>query len=398
MPVVPILVRRRTFAAALACLAFVLIGWSGLLVPSLAREVEDGFVQTDVGLGFFYFATAVAYAMGSVLGGMATERVGRRTILVLAAALHGVGLVAQGVTGAWTVFVIAGVVRSMGAGALDGGTNGLVIDLYGDSRGRALNIAHLFFALGALGAPFLLAVRGAVGLPWEAVVVATGLASIPLAVALAVTDLADGRARPGRAPGGLRSSMLALPLVVLAVAIGCYVAGEIGVSNWLVRFLAAAPGGLATSALGLYWAGLMVGRLVAARFADRFDHVRLAIAASLAAAVALVAAVVAPSLGLSIALFAVVGFASGPIYPLIMAIGGERFPDRASAMSGILSAAAVLGSVVYPPLMGVLSVTVGLPVAMVGTAIVMAACAVALVIVGRMPASAAALPSATGGR
>lgn len=383
---IPVLIRNRPVAFALGCAGMALIGWAGLVVPALAREVEDGFGQTDVGLGLFYLVTSVAYAAASMLGGMVTERAGRRTVLSLAAALLGIGLIAQGLTGAWPVFVVAGLVRSVGAGAIDGGVNGLVIDLYAEARGRRLNLAHLFYSLGALGAPFLLAARGLAGVPWQAVVVVSGAVALPLAVAMAVTDLADGRARPSRAVGGRRSSLLALPLLVLAVGIACYVACEIGVSNWLVRFLAAAPGALATSALGLYWAGLAAGRLAAARFADRFDHVRLAIACSLVTGAAIVGAVAVPSLAVSIAMFAVAGFASGPIYPLIVAVGGERFPDRAAAVSGVIVAASVVGAVVYPPLMGVLSVTVGLSVAMLGTAAVAAVCAGSLVIVGRMPA------------
>ncbi len=388
--VIPILLRSRSTAFAFGCWSFVLIGWSGLLVPSLAREVEGGFRQTDVGLGLFYFVTALAYAGGSVLGGIATERVGRRAILSLAVALLGLGLIAQGMTGDWDVFVIAGVVRSVGSGAIDGGGNGLVLDLFRGNRGGRLNLLHLFFSLGALGAPFLLAARGVVGLSWQAVIVGTGVVALPLAGALVFTDLADGRARPDRGHGGQRSSLLALPLVVLAVAIGCYVASEIGVSNWLVRFLAAAPAATATSALGLFWAGLTAGRFVASRVADRFDHIRLGIAAALTAGTALGFAVLVPSLGASIVLFVVVGFASGPIFPLIVAIGGERFPDRAAAVSGVMVAASVVGAVVYPPLMGVMSVTVGLPVAMLGTAVVCIGCAAALAVVGRMPAPGAA--------
>ena len=382
---IPILFRQRSAAFVLGCWGFVLIGWSGLIVPALAREVEDGFSQTDVGLGFFYFVTAIAYAAGSIVGGMATERGGRRLILSSAVALLGVGLIAQGLTGDWTAFIVFGVLRSVGAGAIDGGGNGLIIDLYQGARGGRLNLLHLFYSVGALGAPFLLAARGLMGLTWQAVIIGSGLIALPLAVALVFTDVADGRARPHLATGGQRSSLLAIPLLVLAVAIGCYVACEIGVSNWLVRFLAAAPAATATSALGLYWAGLAVGRLVGSRVADRFDHLRLAIVAALACAVALIGAVLVPSLGASIALFAVVGFASGPIYPLIVAVGGERFPDRAAAVSGLIVAASVVGAVVYPPLMGVMSVTVGLPVAMIGTAVVVAACAGALAIVGRMP-------------
>ena len=383
---IPTLIRRRSFAAGLGCAAFLLIGWSGLLVPSLTREIEDSFGQTDVGLGLFYFVAAAAYAAGSVLGGMATERIGRRPVLVLAATLHAAGLVGLGLAPGWSAIMAAGVVRSLGAGGIDGGVNGLFVDLFGKSRGRALSFVHLFYALGAVGAPFLLAFRTSLGLSWQLVVVATGVATVPLGLFLTVTDLVDGRRYAETESKAGQSSVLVLPLGLLAVAIGCYVAFSNGVSNWLVRFLASAPGGIATLALSLFWAGLMAGRLVSAYIADRFDHAKLATAAAAATSAAVLAAVLAPTLELAIVLFAVAGFTAGPVYPLIMAIGGERFPGRSAAMSGILSAAAIGGSLAYPPLMGVISVTAGLPTAMAGTAVFGACAAVALVIVGRMPA------------
>jgi fucose permease len=392
--VIPVLLRQRSVAFALGCWSFVLIGWSGLLVPSLAREIEDVFGQTDFGLGVYYFITAVAYAAGSVLGGIATERLGRRAILSISAALLGVGLAAQGFTGTWVAFTIAGIVRSVGSGAIDSGGSALIIDMFEDARGSRMNLLHMFFSIGAFGAPFIIAGRELVGLSWEAVVIVTGLTALPLAALLAVTDLADGRARHHRARGGQRSSLIALPILVLAVAIGCYVASEVGVSDWLVRFLESAPGGVATSALGLFWVGLALGRLVASRFADRVEHVRLAIGASVLSGAALIGAVVVPSLPASIALFTLVGFAMGPVFPLIVAIGGERFPDRAAAVTGVITAGAVVGAIVYPPLMGALSVTVGLPVAMLGTAVVSFACAGALAIVGRMPVPAVEVPVA----
>ena len=58
---------------------------------------------------------------------------------------------------------------------------------------------------------------------------------------------------------------------------------------------------------------------------------------ALVAAISLVAAVLVPSLPASIVLFGVVGFAFGPVYPLIMAVGGDRFPTRSAAVSGFLS-------------------------------------------------------------
>ena len=107
-------------------------------------------------------------------------------------------------------------------------------------------------------------------------------------------------------------------------------------SSWLVRFLDSASNDVATTTLGLFWAGLAVGRLLASRVADRFPPVAFAGTCALVAAVALIGAVAAPTLPLSIAMFALCGLAFGPVYPMIMAIGGALYPNRIAAVTGAL--------------------------------------------------------------
>jgi fucose permease len=374
---------RPAAAGVLGCLAFLLIGWSGLLVPSLIRSVREAFGQTDAGIGLWYFVYAVAYAAGSFGGGIATERLGRRTVLASSAALLVLGLLGLGLAPGWGLFLAAAVPMGIGAGAVDGGVNGLFLDLFRAARGRALNTLHLFFSLGALGAP--LAVGGLVGsgLAWQAIVVGTAVAAVPVAVLFALVRMPGGRHAAGAVPAGQQRNRLSAPLVLLAVGIAFYVASEVGVSNWLVRFLDRAPLEVATSSLALFWAGLTLGRLAGARLADRFDHLGFTIASVSVMSVALVAAILVPSLPLSIALFGLTGFASGPVFPMIIAIGGERYPDRSAAVSGFLAGCAVAGSVVYPPVMGFLSVSVGLTVAMLGNVVLGVLCAAALVLVGR---------------
>jgi fucose permease len=375
------LVRRRGALGLLGYSSFVLIGWSSLLVPSLIRQIEHDFQQTDAGLGLFYFISAVLYASGSLGGGLATERLGRRTVLGLAALLHGVGLLALAMAPSWPLFLLAAVPSSLGAGGIDGGVNGLFLDVYRTGRGRALNRLHLFFALGALIAPLVVGRLVDAGVAWETLVLATSVPALAIAAGFAITDVPSGR----HAGGDARTRLgLQVPLILLAVAVSCYVASEVGVSAWLVRFLEAAPLAVATTALSLFWGGLTLGRLVASRYGDRFDHRRFAIVATAVASVALVLAVLVPSLPLSIALFGVCGFAFGPIYPMIMAVAGDRFPDRSAAVSGFLGASAIAGAVIYPPVMGFLSVTVGLAWAMLGAAALGIGCAGALLLVGRI--------------
>ena len=378
--------RSRDLAALLGCAGLLLVGFSSLLAPALIRSIEADFGQTDAGMGIWFLANSIGYVTGSMGGGFLTERIGRRVVLSLGALLMAAGLVALGTVPTWELALAAAIPLGIGGGVLDGGSNGLILDLYPTSRGRALNLLHLSFSLGALASPLVAGQLVERGVAWQAVVLGTAVLALPLAVLYAVTQLPSGRHRRVAGTSRIRVG-LAWPLVALAVAIGCYVASEVGVSNWLVRFLESASVGLATSALALFWGCLALGRLASARWSDRFDHARFAAVAAIVSAVALLAAVAVPSLPASIVLFGVVGFAYGPVYPLIMAVAGDRYPTRSAAVSGFLAGMAVIGSIIYPPFMGFLSVEVGLGPAMTGAAILAFISGVALLLVARARAA-----------
>lgn len=384
--------RGRLAAGIVGCLTLLAIGWTGLLVPSLIRSIKETFDQTDAGIGVIYLAYALAYATASFGGGALTERLGRRLVLGGAVLIHGAGIAGLGLAPTWTVFVAAALVAGAGAGCLDGGANGLVLDVYREGRGRAMNLLHVSFAVGALAAPVTMGALVESGVPWQTVAIGTGAVVSLLAIAYAVVPMPSGRrttaadAAPETAsarPGVSAPRLLAGPLLLLGIAIATYVAAEVGVSNWLVRFLEPAPLTTATFALSLYWAGLTVGRLLASAVADRFDHLLFTTGCTIAMAALTAVAILAPSLPLSIAAFGLAGIASGPVFPMIVALGGERYPERSAAVGGSLTGMAVAGSVVYPPAMGFLSVTVGLTAAMLGTVVMGLVSGSALIAYGR---------------
>jgi len=379
--------RRRPAVALIGYGCFLLIGWTGVLVPALIRPVEDSFAQTDAAVGGYFFVFAAFYGIGSFGGGLLTERLGRRAVLMTAGLLLGLGLIGQALSPNWLLFLAAGVPAGWAAGAIDGGINGLFLALYPRSRGGALNLLHLFFALGALTSPFLVGQLVSAGLSWQAVMIATGAVAVGLGLLLARTEMPSGQIRQapigGQSivgpPGAESRPGAAWPFAALAIAIGCYVASEVGVSNWLVRFLSVAPLATATAGLSLFWGGLTLGRLLSSLVADRLNPVAFAAASVGLASVALVAAVLVPALPVSIGLFAVSGFFFGPVYPMIMVVGGTLYPHRLAAVSGGLGSAAVAGSVLYPPVMGLLSDRVGLGAGMIGAGILAAASGLALV-------------------
>ena len=381
---------RAQWAAVLGAVAYLLVGWCGLLVPSLIRSIETAYSQSDAGIGGYYLVAALAYAAGSLAGGLLTERLGRRSVLASASALLAVGLVLLAIAPLWGVFVLASIPMGLGVGALDGGVNGLFLDVFRSGRGRAMNLLHMCFSLGALLAPLALGPWVEAGQAWQASLSASGAVALLLGAAFLTVRMPDGRhsrgqpdPQTGAEPPESRLPRLPLPLLLLCLAIGAYIASEVGVSDWMVRFLEAAPLSLATSALALYWAGITLGRLVSARLADRFDHRLYAMAAATAMSVALVGAILAPTVELSIGLFGLAGLAAGPVAPMIMAVGGDRYPGRSAAVGGSLVSAATVGSIGLPSLIGVLSVVCGLTLAMFATVAFGLACSAALLLAGR---------------
>ena len=382
--------------AAIGWASFVLLGWAGLLIPSLFRSVKTDFALTDSAIGTFYLVNAIFYAVGSFGGGLITERTGRRPILSTAAVLLGVGLALEAIAPTWTVFLIAGVPAGLGAGVVDGGMNGLILDLFRRRPGGALNLLHLGFSVGAATAPIVIGQLVGAGADWRAIILATAASALVIGILLGLHRMPSGRhVKSGSPDAATRLARVSIvPLVALALAIGFYVSSEIGVSSWLVRFLESASNDVATAALGLFWAGLALSRLLAARVADRFPPVAFAGACSFAAGAALVGAIAVPSLPASIALFLLSGFFFGPVYPMIMAIAGALYPNRIAAVTGTLAGSAVVGGIIYPPLMGLISDEAGIAVAMYGASLLAFACAGALAVAGagarRLAAAAAA--------
>ncbi|MEI7743993.1 MAG: MFS transporter, partial [Chloroflexota bacterium] len=297
---------RYLRAGIVACLAYALVGWRGILVPSMIRSVEPFFGQDDAGIGLYFFATALAYGAGSLLGGRLIRRHGPRSVIPAAFGLMCAGLVLQGITGTWVVFAMLGVLVSLGASAADIGVNSLVLDLFPHASGRAMNLLHVAYGVGALVAPLALAGIVGAGIAWQVPMLVSGLVAGAVAVAMAISvpggrfhvdevvESEDGRAVRGPLPRFL---------FVMAIAAGCYVAAEAGVSDWLVRYLAVLPIGVASTALMLFWAGIAIGRIVFARIGARLDPLRSAALLGPVGGVILLVALVLPVSSLTPLLF-----------------------------------------------------------------------------------------------
>ncbi len=346
-------------------------------------------VIVDGATSQFKFVYALLFATGALSSGLIAGRVGRRVVLPAAALVAAGGLTLEGSAPIWLVFVVGAGFAGVGCGAIDAMVSSVIMDLSDPGSGSGINLLHLFYSVGALAAPLAIGVLVSLGTEWRLIPVATSLAGLALAAPLVRVGAVPPRPRSpvmpataDRPAATLTSRRLAL--ATLGVATACFVAAESGVSSWLVGYLADEPMTVATLALGLFWAGLAAGRLVASRVADWFAPVRFTASCALLGGLAILAAVILASGPIRIILFVAAGFAFGPVYPMILAIAGSLFPHRAAAVAGIVTAAGVVGSITYPAMMGLIAGIAGLGAGMFGAAVLIIVSSGALVAAGRL--------------
>jgi FHS family glucose/mannose:H+ symporter-like MFS transporter len=361
---------------------YLLLGWTSVLVPALILDIEAAFRRTDAAIGLVYLLGALLHAVGALGGGVLADRIGARPMLTAALLIVAAGLLVQGGSSVWLVFVVAAAVGQAGFGAANGGIQALFLEVFPGERGGALNRLHLFFALGSLLGPAAVGLADDSGLSWRLVFGASGGVAILLAGSILTLPSAVRRspvvAASSDEPFQATEQSLR-PFLWLAVSIACYEAAALGVTSWLVRFLSDEPMRVATGALSAFWAGVCAIRLIAPWLTARFEAAPFTLACIVGSSVAVAAAVLLPWIPVAVLLFAAAGVFVGPIYPLLIAIGGDLYPRRLAALSGGLTTAATLGAIIYPPLMGVVANGVGIRVGLLGVAALGVPAAIALI-------------------
>lgn len=362
--------RHGRLKAAVYAVGFI-VGWNLVLLPSLVRSLLTEFGRSDADFGVLLLVGAVLYTVGAVSSGYLVDRLGRSPVLGAALIAYPVSLALMAVSPNWALLVLAAAPSYWASGILEGGINGLFLDLHRDERGRAMNRLHLYVALGAFAGPLAVGGLSLVDVGWQPILLGTAVIGAAVAAAMLSGQMPSGKgddqgASTDSGARGLRMAGSLIPFAGLAVAINLYVAAELAVSNWVVRLLDTNTVAEATLVLAVFWAGLAIGRLGADWFVERMSYYTFTYLCVVASGVFLLAALTMTGTVERIVLFGLVGVCYGPVYPMIMAIGGGLFPDRLNRMSGALSAAGVSGSVFYPPLVGLVADTVGLKVGMLG--------------------------------
>ncbi|MGH2354189.1 MAG: MFS transporter, partial [Chloroflexota bacterium] len=320
--------------------------------------------------GLLFSVHSVGYLLGVLVAGPLADARGRKVVTGSGAAALAAGMAFGAAAPDWPVLLAMMVLAGTGFAFVDVGLNAAIGDaVVGPGRRAAvMNLLHGAFPIGTLAGPAGLALAWSLGFDWRAAFLGTAAVT-----ALALAGFAGRRAawprsvvasvhghRPSR--GVLR--LLGEPyLRSLAAIQALYVGVEIGVAGWVATYLVEefgageADGALVTAA---YWAGFLIGRPAVAYLSHRVHPQRILpwlIVAGLAAGGVGVAA---PAALVASAAYALLGVAISGVFPTAIALAQEGRHDDAGSVTALITAAAAVGGLTWPWLVGAVAQIAGL--------------------------------------
>ncbi len=309
------------------------------LAHSLSLDLaESGLLVSLLSLGL---------SVGVVAAGPLFDRLPRRPLFVGALAVAGFTLASVRPGLSYTQWLLIVTLTGLGIGAYDTLINAVVAQRFRHASSRPMTIMHSAASLGAIGGPALV-VWISEQRDWTASFVAVGWAHLALAcVALFVRFPAPEKTE------GMPWSRLLPVMWPLGLAAFAYV----GVEACLTLFAVPYAEELGLSAeigqysISFFWVGLLGGRLLVAALGQ--GDARVVLVGGVSSALLLGGAVASATAAVGVSLFCV-GAALGGVYPVVIALAGQRAPGAEGSATGLVAGLGGIGGFVVPWLTGAL--------------------------------------------
>jgi len=355
--------KQYRFLYAILFAAFAVFGTSMTIVGATLPRILSDFSWGYTTAGAVIAAGAIGYFSGAFVFGKLIARIGVRLSLLLGLSLAVVGLLLFAATPLAPLNFILNLAIGLGQGAIEVSVNMAVLRMDKKGSGRAMNLMHGAFAIGAVAGPFLIGLILHTGLVWTLVYrgIAVLFALITVVLAMSPFHLLGSFApeEKGTKPPSLFGNLL---YWLGFISLFLYVGMELGVSNWIAEYFvkvfgtAPATGSFMVS---LFWGGILVGRAGIPLFYRGKRNGLLLVLFSAIAFVSVALISLSGFLMLSpvfaALMVAFTGFGCSILYPTVMTLAGESFPDAQNDVIGFAATGGGIGAFVFPFLMSALS-------------------------------------------
>jgi MFS family permease len=247
-----------------ACFGMLLFGISLITLGSVAAALQEKFALDAITSGTLFSILPIGILAGSLFFGPFSDRYGYKVILMLSCLFIFAGFQGIAFASSLVLLKVCIFLFGLGGGAINGATNAVVSDISKTNKSADLSLLGVFFAVGALGMPFVLGSLET-SFSFEQIVSTIGYLPLLVLVIYVLTRFPE----PKQAAGVPFSKGVELLAHSLLISVGfflfCLSSFEAIINNWTTTYLShklSVLNSRALYALSLYVVGMAAMRLL----------------------------------------------------------------------------------------------------------------------------------------
>ena len=352
--------RRALFACA--CLGILTFGIVLTTLGAVLPTVIERFGIDKAQAGSLFLLMTFGILAGSLVFGPMVDRYGYKGMLLLATALIATGLEGIAYAPSLSLLRLAIVFIGFGGGIMNGATNALVADISSEGKGASLNLLGVFFGIGAVGVPFVLATMSG-SFSNATLIAAVGLLVLVPFLYIALTPFPAPKQPQGfpiAAAGRLtRDPLLFLMGFMLFLESGM----EIMVGGWTSTFVneeLAVKARTALVVLSLYWLGMMLARLALGTIFRNAPPVRVVYVCISTGFIGALTLLMTRSVSIAALGVFMLGVGFAATFPTLLGFVGERYAELSGTAFSLVIAMALCGGMLLPWFAGILGASYGM--------------------------------------
>lgn len=351
--------RKLVFSAA--CMSIFLFGAGLITLGAVVPELKKKFDLDEISAGTLFSILPLGILTGSLLFGPIADRYGYRLVLAIACLFMFGGF--EGIAGANSLIVLKAAVFlfGTGGGAINGGTSSVIADI-SKSKGPALSLLGVFFGLGALSMPFILAILQHI-FSFSAIIATVGFVTLLSALFFLLLHFPPAKQKNGfplaKGLGLLKDGTLLL----IAFFLFCQSSFEGIVNNWttsyLIQHLTIAEN-KALYALTLYLTGMTISRLLIGTVFRNIASFKLLYASFVLILAGCVLLQTSTSFIMAVTGLILFGGGLGGGFPIMLGLVANRYAELSGTAFSLVLVIALIGNMLINYLMGLVAQNYGI--------------------------------------
>ena len=259
---------KRKWVFGAACAGMFLFGITFITLGSVVPGLKEKYHLSETSAGTLFSLLPFGILAGSLLFGPICDKYGYKIVLSISCFCICAGL--EGIAFAPSLLVLKACIClfGLGGGAINGATNAVVADISEKDKGASLSLLGVFFGIGALGMPLLLAILGH-AFHFEMITAFVGLITCLAGLGFLFIRFPLPKQSQGFPIAHSFHLVKDNVLLLIAFFLFCQSSFEAVINNWTTTYLSKKlfiPADKALYALSLYVVGMTAMRLLLGSF------------------------------------------------------------------------------------------------------------------------------------